>query len=329
MIYLDDIAALQFWRAQERPELIRERCSTTSRLHGCPGTVKQLRRELAELPDWLPRHFMVGDPGKRLLKEECSFTCATGALPRGSFYVLPEAFCVASPELVFLQAARSLTRTQLIALGFELCGTYSHAKNPDGESIERKTPLTSIEAISDFLSRSSGLQGVKRAESALHYVIEDSASPMESEIAMLMSMPRRYGGFGLPRPIMNYCIAFDEEACKMASTSFARADLCWPEAKLDIEYDSELWHSSRQQSSQDKSRANALNSMHYMVIFVSNGDYNDSEAFESIVNTAADRIGFYMRKPNSRETQLREELRREVRETRSNPMLLNFTIGRP
>lgn len=233
---------------------------------------------------------------------------------------------MASPELVFQQAAKRLSFAQLVMLGDEMCGGYTHAKYEDGSFLRRSGPLSTCELLQDFLSRAQGAHGRNRAKKALPYIVEGSASPMETELEMILCLPKHYGGYGLPRPLMNYRIDFDEEARRLSGRTFALADLCWPDYKLDVEYDSDEWHATQDQSSQDKARANAMNAMEYDVIFVTRDRYNDDVALESIAKRIARRIKHRWRMPANGNTQKREELREEMNRSRRDPLFLNFIV---
>lgn len=319
MLYLDDISARQFWRSLEDPRLILGNCSTTNVLRGCPKNAKQLRRQLAEVPDWLPVHMMVGEENERVLKDELACSLHCGALPHGSFYHVQDAICVASPELMFVQAGRYMSLPELVKLGDELCGVYSPARHLGGEHVERDIPLTDISSLRSFISQANRVCGVKMARRALQHLMEGSASAMETELVMLLCMPKRHGGFGLPSPRMNYRIDFDKSAAQIAGASYAKADLCWPEAKLDVEYDSDQWHSSIESVSHDKARANALSRMGYKVIFVTNKQLSSTCAFESIVELIAKNIRWRLRTPTAEELEKRAQLRHALDSSRRSP----------
>ena len=318
MIYLDHIAALHFWRSLDAPAVVRERCPTAYVLRNCPENARQLRRELADLPDWMPRHLMVPEARLRHLKDECRYTCHDGPLPAGSFYRVGPSLCVASPELVFAQSARSLSLPQLVLLGDELCGTYRCARGVAGGFPAREKPLCSRQDIDGFLARFAAAGGCKNARRSMNHVVEGSASPMESVLACRLSLPRRCGGFGLPWPLMNHRVEFDETARLIAGCSFAVADLCWPAERLDVEYDSDQWHSTPERAKHDKARANAMHHMGYTVMFATKEHLSSPVELEAFASAVAKHLGVRLRRPTAAELQKREWLDEQFRLTRTN-----------
>ena len=85
---------------------------------------------------------------------------------------------------------------KLIQLGFELCGTYD-TTNGD---VRECAPLTTVDRLDAFLASLGPMHGKKNASYALRYVANNSASPRETALAMLLCLPYRMGGYGIPMP---------------------------------------------------------------------------------------------------------------------------------
>lgn len=76
---------------------------------------------------------------------------------------------------------------------------------------------------------------------------------MESLLSMLLCLPPSLGGFGLPRPELNFPIETNEGGVAMR-----RCDLCWPDQQFALEYDSDAFHSDASELHLDSSRRSAL-----------------------------------------------------------------------
>ena len=110
-----------------------------------------------------------------------------------SFMRIEDGLYVSTPEMAFCEMASVLSLERLIALGFELCGTYRRAST-FGLARYDATPLTSPGVLASFIEKSPQFKGVKKARRALSFILAGSASPRESELAMLLCLPYGLGG---------------------------------------------------------------------------------------------------------------------------------------
>ncbi len=176
-----------------------------------------------------------------------------------SFMRIEDGLYVSTPEMAFCEMASVLSLERLIALGFELCGTYRRAST-FGLARYGATPLTSPGALASFIEKSPQFKGVKKARRALPCILAGSASPRESELAMLLCLPYSLGGYGLPHPTMNAEMPLPKNVAATGRSSL-RCDLYWPAARLDVEYDSAEFHSAERLLANDSMRRIALESM--------------------------------------------------------------------
>jgi hypothetical protein len=154
--------------------------------------------------------------------------------------------------------ATHLSLPQLIQLGFELCGRY--ALNADTENGFAKTlrPLSSPDKLAAFLGQCGGIPGVKAARHALTWVIQNSWSPMETDITIMMILPVRMGGLQFPRPMLNWEVPIEGDLRDRAGHERYFIDLYWPRYSLGVEYDSLQHHSSRLKANLDLKRVTIL-----------------------------------------------------------------------
>ena len=176
-----------------------------------------------------------------------------------SFMRIEDGLYVSTPEMTFCEMASVLSLERLIALGFELCGTYRRAST-FGLARYDATPLTSPGALASFIDKSPQFKGMKKARRALPCILAGSASPRESELAMLLCLPYSLGGYGLPHPTMNAEMPLPKNVAATGRSSL-RCDLYWPAARLDVEYDSAEFHSAARLLANDSMRRIALESM--------------------------------------------------------------------
>lgn len=188
----------------------------------------------------LPYHVLVGSGRARGRQARIVNHVCSQRLPKGSFRSIKRGFSVACPELCFIQMAETLSPVKLIELGFELCGSYSIDEN-DMRGFTGRGALMSTASLQRYLQKASGIKGTQAAKRALPHIIDGSASPMETKLAMLLSLPASYGGFGLPKPRLNHPVITKDESAYDGKRHYL-CDLYWPDSKLAIEYDSDMFH---------------------------------------------------------------------------------------
>lgn len=231
-------------------------------------------------------------------------------LPERSFVDAGEGFLMSTPEFCFLQMANRLSLARLIMLGYELCGTYVLVDK--GPAPRRDAPLTTVAKLRTFVEGASNARGRKKALRALRYVLDRSASPMESALAMLLCLPYGLGGYGLPEPRLNYRVDVPPSFRAMADRKHCVCDLCWPESKLAAEYDSELHHADLERRESDARRRSTLITLGFTVVTVSKGQVMDSGAFNRLAHQLAKRLGKRLRYVDPGFTRAHLELRAEL-----------------
>ncbi len=143
-------------------------------------------------------------------------------------------------------------------LAFELCGNYRiDPTSPVG--FRSSEPLTSVNDIKKYL-RANGLKGYSSAIKAINIACDNSASPMETCLALLLGLPTSKGGYGLGLPVLNAVVTAPQGL--LSKTNFHRyhCDLYWPENKVALEYNSSAFHLNEEALNRDSSRMNDLKS---------------------------------------------------------------------
>ncbi|MEC4294715.1 hypothetical protein [Adlercreutzia shanghongiae] len=191
---------------------------------------------------------------------------------------------MASPEYLFLRAAKTLPPVHLIAFGYALCGTY-YLSGPD-----QRTSLSSTSKLARYLNRCEGMHGIKRARLALRHVLDDAASAREAATAMKLTLPCRMGGYGLPHPTLNKRIDLPTQARTALGKSHVRIDLGWTAIKTGIEYDSDQWHTGSARIARDSRRRNELASLNFDIITITNDEMKSVVDMDRIAKTLAKKL---------------------------------------
>lgn len=192
--------------------------------HACPGDATRLHRcGLAEIP-----------PG--LVKQ-----------------VGGDAYC-AGPELTFVQMAGETSLLGAVVLGHELCGSYAHFSQLISGFYERP-PLTSVSKLNTAIDQLKGMRGLGAAREALRWVRDRSASPMETVVSCMLTLPSSMGGFGMVAPELNHKVELDDAEARVAGTKEPKIDTAYLEVLVGVEFDGAEYH---RDAEHDRMRREAL-----------------------------------------------------------------------
>ena len=213
-------------------------------------------------------------------------------LPSGAFIDLGNGIYLSSPRFLFLQLAPIMSEIELIALGCELCGYYSRWKTPstlrpsteptghEGTTFELKPAIT-VQKLTAHMSQIENMRGGRAARKALDWVLDHSASPAETAVYLLLCLPRRMGGYGLPKPVLNVKVSVTT-----STTHEVRyPDLFWAGCSLDVEYQSDLSHSGEWSRYRDSQRAVELEAERITVLPLTRLQLKDVDQFHAFATS--------------------------------------------
>lgn len=200
---------------------------------------------------------------------------------------------------------------QLVKLGHELCALYT--LQPDGRAgYERVLPPTTVRALEAYLRRCEGMAGCSVASKALRYIAVASGSPMETALAIVLCLPLRLGGYGLPLPRMNYRIEARRGSRGTSDKRYYLCDLFWPEANVAIEYDSDLEHTGSARIAEDAQRRNDLTALGITTITATRGQVMDAEKLSRIAHQVGAMLNVRIRDERGWNPREREQLLRSL-----------------
>lgn len=238
-----------------------------------------------------PVHALVSTGSYRRFSDVCvEHVCSTPLAGR-PFYRLARGVYAAVPAFALVQAAsREKSEMSLRELAYELCGTYQTRRTGVDHEYQ-VAPLASVRELYDFASRNASTSGARKVVRMLRYAADGSASPRETKQALVLGLPLMYGGYGLGIPRMNYEVKASPAARAITGKSCFRCDLCWPEAKLDVEYQSRESHEGEASRISDSRRSNALAAMGWTVIGITNDELDSMAATDTIAGTIRRLLG--------------------------------------
>jgi hypothetical protein len=189
---------------------------------------------------------------------------------------------VASPELLFLEFARTLNIHRLILLGLQLC---SHKQGQPFNAITTKQKLEK------FLSKTAGHWGQRKALRAVKYIENGSASIMESLAYMILTLPHALGGYGLGGAVFNHEIRLMDEAKTRLGQDRCFIDLYYKHKKIGVEYESCAFHSKPSEIGKDAVRSSVLKRKGINMMHMSTIQLYDRDSCRDFAYNLAARLG--------------------------------------
>lgn len=227
---------------------------------------------LAQLFPWLtqPAHILVFSPDDRRQKlARCHV--APESVIRSPLYRIANGIFLPGPELALIQAARGKRIEEIAYLGTILCSTFCFAE--DSSTLLARAPLTFPADIAKISDRHRDVPGCAHVRSAVHWMLANAASPRECALGLVLHLPPRCGGYGLPQPSFNEPINLAEANKKLADRSYYVADLLWQTQQLIVEYDSDAFHLTSASHHHDSVRRAALEDSGYRVISITRNHF--------------------------------------------------------
>jgi len=263
-----------------------------------------------------PLHVLVGSRNVRKVRKDMYCHVSQGKFPDGSFIKTSSGLIVSSPELCFLQMASVLSFIDLIALGYEFCGSYRLDKeSAEGKGFRDDLSLTNIASLQSYASKSVGRKGRMNALRALSFIAEGSASPMETVLAMLLTLPYRLGGYGFSKPLLNSRINVRKNIGKSKSRSNKSVyycDLYWPDERIAVEYDSDAFHTGSDRIFKDAIRRNALAGVGVKVVTVSRKQIVELEGLREFAVVLSKLLGKRLKYPREDFASSQNKLRLQI-----------------
>lgn len=314
--FVNGSSALFFLRRHTRGNSMLESIAYEP-LSDCPSSSEELKRLglqacLFGVP---PIRLMVCRAEERFMRKTFNYTIPHFKLPWDSFIQVDEHACVARPELCLLQAFSAYSAPGFLELCMEFCGTYALIKEKQRGFITRDFQLATVDSLSDFARRCHSYKINRDIVPLFKYIAEGANSPMETREYLLMCLPKKMGGYGLPKASLNMQINLSEEEQFIAQCKYFKADMCWPDRKVIIEYDGHEDHESLNDRAYDARRRNILVQKGYTVFTMTGQQVCNAKVFDSVVRDVAHALGHRLKGFPENWPERRDGLRGELFKT--------------
>ena len=247
----------------------------------------------------------------RLSREAARRSAEEGARLRNELGVAGEGST--AEELVRWENIARLVRAVQVLSDF--MGTYRYVPVFDGtekypDVIYGMQPIVTPERMVTYLVEMGSVRGIERAREVTGLAFAGAASPMEAFLALMLSLPCDMGGFGLPRPQMNYEVHVLPELRELSSQEAMFVDLGWPEPKVAVEFYGweEHFGSGHLKVASDAARANSLTSLGWTVLHVTYEQVKTVAGMTLLARQVASALGVSLPEPSELELVWRSRL---------------------
>ena len=183
-------------------------------------------------------------------------------------------------------------------LACEFAGTYRLGTS-GGEPRYHVPAIMTTESLADMALRAGCNTAAARARTVAGLAFDGSASPMETALALLLTLPLDYGGFALPRPRLNASVDVSAHRGHLADVDQVTPDFLWPVQRVALEYDSAAFHdTAKRAAGHDAVRANILTSLGYRVFRVTPRVVRSLVGVELLARQLASALGVTLAEPD-------------------------------
>ena len=288
-----------------------------------------------------PVELLATAPQERHVSRVAKYALWQSGLPAGAVRQITYDLSATSPAFTLMQLSARFSVTRMVLLASELCGSYAvyRAPRPVAQLLQRiadrggippiggwspclaaggrlgdlwqHEPLATVEDLEDMLVRADFVRGRRTMGEALKLVKPLAASPFETQAGVLLGFSRRRGGEGLDGFSFNERVDFTPGARLLASRSFCRCDLYWPDG-LDVECQSATFHDNGDSFISDSDRTAALRLDGIEVLPLTYAQLGDPERFAAFSKAVALALGRKRVGKSLSQLDAESELRKEV-----------------
>lgn len=214
--------------------------------------------------------------------------------PRDAFVRIGEEVYVSSPELLPFQMARICSVNEEALLMSELCGVYAIDPSAKDGMTQRRCPLTTREALRDFLRRRGSGYGVRAVREALPLACDDSGSPYESKLALRFRGEPDRGAYELDFVSMNEVISLRPIGAALDARHIRKPDILFlappssgPESNMpfrgiSVDYKGRV-HDDPLVAAEDDTRRNELLAYGIKTYEIRKAHYDDIDYMDDFV----------------------------------------------
>ena len=308
--------ALSFWRAARVASSILQEPEMVGRTYGrLPQAATALARRAIELCGAeAPIDVVVPKAEMRMRSPLIRAHSSSVPLGTNNLFFIDTDIAVCRMPAVLVQLARGRGLVNLARIAYEMTGTYGLDVSPSSDAVQDLRPLVDLGELRGYARSclATSTRGSRLAVDALKYVVPNSNSPRETDVAIILMLPRSMGGFDMPGFVMNPSIKLSDRLAAIVGSDTLRPDFFWPDKRVILEYESRKYHRTPAAINRDERRRRAFESEGYRVMRLMNDVLMTNDELNSFMTQLAQNLGLRRRAASPHMLEQRRGLREEL-----------------
>lgn len=237
---------------------------------------------------------------KQPIKKGCLYelVCSQAVLSRHNLSRSTHIY-VLSPKYLLVYAARimgaiSVQHTHhkiiqmhnMLRLMCEFTGTYTYDPLCADVAIYNAESLCNVDNLKNFCREYYNAPDKTLYMQACAHALDGLASPLETAVALALSLPKKYGGIHLGEPLINKTRYMQKER-ELTLHHYLTPDIYFKEYHVAIECNGEAFHNSKEGYTEDQRRARDYASLGDVYIPVVYNDVQTPERLQMLLTTIA------------------------------------------
>lgn len=212
-------------------------------------------------------------------------------LPTDHLVELTSGILITDEVFTFALASSWMQPLEQLEFGYEICGSYRMGLSPF-DPYSEKSLDTSVFDIKKFLGFHPGVHGFKKSSRVARHIRDRSASPAETIIAILLTLPQSQGGLGIRAMELNARVDIPPDLSSLARSKFFKIDALIQRAgvRVGIEYKGGH-HDEPDRKGRDAEREAVLAAMGYKMISITSAQLTSQLACHRSINAVANALG--------------------------------------
>ncbi len=210
-------------------------------------------------------------------------------IPANELISIAPGLLVVHPSLCFLQSASWMSEYEQLEFAYELCGNYlGPQQNQSGYT--KHASLDNVQHLREAAKNHPSMKGIKQTRRVLRMVKDNSRSPMETALAMMLAEDRTRGGLGFKSFDLNKRVDIPLKHKKCSANGYFEIDILTQTQRFAIEYDGQ-YHNEFLRRAHDAERLSVLRLMGYQTQTITAAQFSSQLSLNRSLNAICQTLG--------------------------------------